>query len=121
MKAQLDKRVVRYETILKTIDQPSRFIDPCLLQYMTLIITEMRQTFSEMSINITTLRRQVTLVEVITVIDPFGNPQTVLKVDAMDCVAIARLIVQRHSYNPVFQSILEGSVHAGEFELKLDD
>ncbi|KAJ2921973.1 hypothetical protein H1R20_g15123, partial [Candolleomyces eurysporus] len=121
LKPLLDKKGVRYETVLKTIDQFSRFIDSCLLEYTTLVVTEMRQTFLEMSTNITTLRREIALVEVIKVIDPFGNSQTVLKVDATDCMGIARLIVQRYSYNPVFQRILESFVHAREFELKLDD
>jgi hypothetical protein len=53
--------------------------------FQTIVITEMRQTFMEMSTDITSLRREVALVDVITVIDPFGNSQTVLRVDAIDC------------------------------------
>ncbi|KAJ2915368.1 hypothetical protein MD484_g5018, partial [Candolleomyces efflorescens] len=116
----LKKKGICYGSILKEINSLSSFVDSCLLTYTSLVVTEMHQTFVEVSTNVNSLRREVALVDVITVIDPFGNPQTIFRVDAMSRAAVAGRILQRYSFNPQLQSILEGFVADEHYEFKLE-
>ncbi|KAJ3542882.1 hypothetical protein NMY22_g3336 [Coprinellus aureogranulatus] len=59
--------------------------------------------------------------ECITVIDPFGASQPILRVDMSDIEVIERIILSRYNFNPPLKQMLYQFVHVRMYELTMNN
>ncbi|KAJ3531436.1 hypothetical protein NMY22_g8158 [Coprinellus aureogranulatus] len=107
LQCMLSKSGIRYPAIAQFLAGCNDEINSCLLDFTAsrLAIPDMERLSTEC----------------VTVIDPFGFPQKMLRGDMGSNELVAQIILNRYSINPSLKRLLDGFVRGQMYELTMDD
>ncbi|KAF6756621.1 hypothetical protein DFP72DRAFT_273015 [Ephemerocybe angulata] len=97
---------IGYASVAQYISDCSRRIDSAMTDFLTL--REIRQTAGFG-------------MDFVTVMDPFGFPQKIMKQDVTSIEFVGQIILNRYNFNPAMREVLKPFVVGGHFEVGLDN
>ncbi|TEB28191.1 hypothetical protein FA13DRAFT_1690822 [Coprinellus micaceus] len=105
---------IRYSAVAQALADFTGQIDSCQIDYLT--VTQIELVNRTRVVDVESINTQC-----VRVIDPFGAPQSILRMDIGNIEVVAFTILRRYDFNPFLKTALDDFVSRGLYELTMDD
>ncbi|TEB28190.1 hypothetical protein FA13DRAFT_1815944, partial [Coprinellus micaceus] len=105
---------IRYQAIAQALADFTNEINAYLLDYLT--VTQIELVARTRVADVESISTQC-----VTVVDPFGSPQPILRMDVGNIEIVAAIILRRYDFNPYLRKALEEFVARGLYDLTIHD